>query len=120
MNTTVITGHLGSDPESFYTTDGTHILSFPVAFRSGKDKTSWIKVTCFNSLAELAAKCLHKGAKIGVSGHLDQEKWLTKEGEHRSSYKIIAGSIEFIKTDGRGFEGKKEAEDAPADDEIAF
>lgn len=108
MNTVVLTGHLGADPESFYTpTDGTLIVNFSLAFRSTKEKTGWIKVACFNKNAEVAEKYLHKGAKIGVVGLLDQDKWETDQGEHRSAMKLIANAIEFIKTDGRGFDGEE-------------
>lgn len=97
MNSCILTGNLGSDPESVYTVEGTHIVNFPLAFRSGKEKTSWIRVTCFNKLADLAEKYLHKGARIGVSGYLDQDKWTTDSGEHKSSFKLIANTLEFIK-----------------------
>jgi hypothetical protein len=62
MNQLIITGHLGDDVKDFFTPDGVAISTFPMAFRSGKDKTSWIRVSCYNKLAELATKCLHKGA----------------------------------------------------------
>lgn len=106
MNTIVLTGNLGNDPESFYTpADGTHIVNFSLAFRSTKkEKTNWIKVAVFNNNAEVAAKYLHKGARVGITGLLDMDQWETDEGQKRSAMKLIAQSIEFIKTDGRGFE----------------
>ena len=104
MNICVFTGNLGSDPESFFSEGGTQVVSFPMAFRSTKDKTGWVKVTCFNKTAELAEAHLHKGARVGIIGMLDQDKWETSEGESRTMLKLIANSIEFIKTDGRGFE----------------
>ena len=103
MNTVIATGNLGNDPEMFYTKDGDPIASFNLAVKSGKDKTSWIKVTSFKKLAEICETYLHKGAKVIVNGSLDQEKW-EKDGENRSNIKIIAYNIEFMKTDGRGFE----------------
>lgn len=75
MNTVILTGNLGADPESFFTPEGTQIVTFPFAFRSTKDKTSWIKITVFSKTAEVAAKYLHKGARVGVLGILDQDKW---------------------------------------------
>jgi len=106
MNILTLTGNLGTDPESFWTPEGTHIVTLHLAFRSIKDKTSWIKITCFNKLAELATTYLHKGAKIGVVGTLDQEKWTTDDGQNRSTFKLIANSLDFLKTDGRGYENK--------------
>jgi len=104
MNICIITGNIGNDPDSKYTQDGMLIVSFSLAFRSTKDKTCWIKVTCFNKTAELAQKYLHKGAKIAVTGILDQDKWTTESGEIKTLIKLIANNIEFIKTDGRGFD----------------
>ena len=113
MNTVILTGNLGGDPESFYTpTDGTHIVNFSLAFRSTKkDKPNWIRVTAFNSNAEVAVKHLHKGARIGVIGILDMDQWEVEEGQKRSAIKLIARSIEFIKTDGRGFEDNEQQDD---------
>ena len=104
MNISILTGHLGADPESKHTQDGMLIVNFSLAFKSTKDKTGWIKIVCFNKTAELAEKYLHKGAKIAVTGMLDQDKWTTESGENKTLIKLIANSIEFIKTDGRGFE----------------
>ena len=105
MNICIITGHLGADPESKYTQDGMLVVSFSLAFKSSKEKTGWIKTVCFNKTAELAEKYLHKGAKLAVTGMIDQDKWTTDRGENKTVIKLIANSIEFIKTDGRGFEG---------------
>lgn len=103
LNQCVLTGNLGADPESFFTTEGVQIATFNLAFRSGKDRTGWIKVASFNKLAELVEKYLHKGAKIAVVGNLDQKKWTADDGAKKSTFQILANHIEFIKTDGRGF-----------------
>jgi single-strand DNA-binding protein len=104
MNISILTGHLGADPESKFSQDGMLIVNFSLAFKSTKEKTGWIKIVCFNKTAELAEKYLHKGAKIAVTGILDQDKWVTESGETKTLIKLIANSIEFIKTDGRGFD----------------
>jgi single-strand DNA-binding protein len=117
MNTCVLAGNLGNDPESYFSSEGVHIVSFNMAFRSaGKDKTGWIKVTCFNKLAEIAEKYLHKGARIVCEGVLDHDKW-EKNGETRSAHKIVANQITFVKTDGRGFEKKDGDLEPPAQGE---
>ena len=115
MNTCVLTGNLGKDPEVTYSPDGLQIANFSLAFRSGKDKTSWMRITCFDRTAELAEKHLHKGARVAINGNIDQDKWVGNDGQNRSSYKLIARQIEFIKTDGRGFENGQNP-----DDEIPF
>jgi len=88
--------------------------SIYLAFRSSKKKTCWIKVTCFQRLAEITEKHLHKGARIAVIGTLDQQKWETDEGVQRSSFQLLCNSLEFIRTDGRGFdEGQANDDDTP-------
>ena len=94
MNHVIVTGNLGEDPKEFYTPDGVSISSFPMAFRSG-NKTSWIKVSCYAKLAELSMKCLHKGARVGISGVLDQQKWNDEHGNAKSTYRLLANQIEF-------------------------
>jgi single-strand DNA-binding protein len=113
LNSCILTGNLGADPEVFYSSEGNPVATFNLAFRSSKKKTGWIKVTCFNRLAEVAEKYLHKGARIGIIGTLDQQKWETDEGAQRSSFQLIANSIEFIKTNGKGFEDGQPEDDIP-------
>ena len=108
LNNCILTGNLGADPEIFYSSEGEPVATFNMAFRSSKKKTGWIKITAFRKLAEVVEKYLHKGAHIAVIGTLDQQKWETDEGVTRSSFQLIANSIEFIKTDGRGFEDQDE------------
>jgi len=110
LNSCILTGNLGADPEIFYSSEGDPIATFNLAFRSSKKKTGWIKITCFQKLAEITERHLHKGARIAVVGILDQNKWETDEGVTRTSIQLIANTIEFIKTDGRGFS------DNPPDD----
>ena len=104
INQLVLTGNLGSNPEIFFGSEGDPVTSFPLAFKSGREKTSWIKCVCFNKNAEVAEKYLHSGARVAVVGYLSQSKWKTNEGEPRSSYEMIVNAIEFIKTSGKGFE----------------
>jgi len=113
LNQSILTGNLGADPEVFYSSEGKPIATFNLAFRSSKKKTGWIKITLFHRLAEIAEKYLHKGARIGIVGTLDQQKWETDEGVKRSTFQLIANSLEFIKTDGRGFQEGQDKDDIP-------
>jgi len=105
LNQVILTGNLGDDPSAHYTPEGMAITHFNIAFKSSakKKEANWIKVSCFGKLAELASTYLHKGARIAVVGVLDQNKWQAEDGTNRSTFQIIGNSIEFIKTDGRGF-----------------
>ena len=121
LNQVVITGNLGDDPSSHYTPEGLAVSHFNIAFNSStrKKTANWIKVSCFGKLAEIATTYLHRGARIAVVGVLDQNKWTTDDGQTRSTFQIIANTIEFIKTDGRGFKGGETGKET-MNDEMPF
>ena len=103
LNQTVLVGNIGNDPIEHYSQDGVPVTTFDLAFASSKKKTCWIKVTFFNKMAELCSRHLHKGARVGVMGLLDASRWTDKEGNSHITFQILGNSVEFIKTDGRGF-----------------
>ena len=104
LNNCILTGNLGADPEVFYSSEGDPVATFNLAFKSSKKKTNWIKITCFHRLAEVAEKYLSKGNRVAIIGTLDQQRWETDEGATRSSFQLIANSMEFIKVDPKKFE----------------
>ena len=63
LNQCILTGNLGDDPSSHYTTEGMAITQFNIDFKSSAKKkdANWIKVSCFGKLAETASIYLHKG-----------------------------------------------------------
>ena len=113
LNSCILTGNLGADPEVFYNSEGDPIATFNLAFQSSKKKTGWIKVTCFHRMTQVAEKYLSRGDRIGIVGTLDQQKWETDEGVQRSSFQLITNSIEFIKTSDKGFEEGQDKDDIP-------
>ncbi len=108
MNTCALTGNLGADPEVFYNAEGHAVANFNLAFRAGRKKTGWIRVTCFNKTASTVEQYLRKGDRIAVSGSLDHNQWEASDGSKRSSIQMIANTVEFIKvkgfTEGQGDE----------------
>ena len=115
INQIVLVGHLGQDPESFFSGNGDPVAAFNLAFKSSgkKDDTGWIKVTSFGKLADVVISYLHKGAKIAITGTLHQDKWEDDNGKTKTAFKIFASGIEFIKTDGRGFNDGQESGTTP-------
>jgi single-strand DNA-binding protein len=114
INQCVLSGNLGHDPEMRYFGDNHDqpMATFSLAFRAGKNRTGWIKVVCFQRLAEVVEQYLHQGARVAVVGILDQQQWEATDGQQRNGFQLIAQTVEFIKTDGRGF-GSATPEDAP-------
>jgi len=98
-NVTIV-GNMTRDPEIRFTTGGKGVASFGVAvnrrFQQGgewQEKTSFFNVTAWDSLAENVAASLNKGARVIVSGRLEQREYETKEGEKRSVVEIVADEI---------------------------
>lgn len=99
-NTVTIVGNATRDPELRFTPSGTPICSFGVAWnrrfdRGGEqvEEVSFFDVTCWSSLAENVAESITKGARVVVSGRLDQRSWETPEGERRSKVEIVADDV---------------------------
>ena len=88
LNNCLLTGNLGADPEVFYSSEGDPIATFNLAFRSSKKKTNWIKITCFNKLAEIVEKHLHRGARIGIIGTLGPAKMGNRRGSAEKQLSI--------------------------------
>ena len=114
LNSVVLAGNLGNDPDIHFNSEGEPIASLTLLFGQAKRKPAGLRLLAFNRLSEICEKHLHKGAKIAVSGVLDHSQWETNEGAKRSAIQMIANNIEFIKTDGRGFEeGQDQGEETP-------
>jgi len=108
VNNITILGNLTRDPELRFTPNGTAVASFGLAVnRNIQNKTSgewetqvdFFNVTAWYKLAENCAESLNKGDRVLVTGRLSQDSWESKEGQKRSSVRIVASvvapSLEF-------------------------
>ncbi len=97
-----VAGNLTRDPEIRYTREGQATTSLSVAVnRRWQDKetkeweesVSFLDVVCWRDLAENVALSLTKGARVVVTGRLEQRSWESDEGEKRSKVEIVADEI---------------------------
>src|SRR2546430_4063911 len=58
-----------------------------------QEATSFFDVICWRELAENVAESLKKGARVVVTGRLEQRSYEAKEGEKRSVVEIIADEV---------------------------
>lgn len=93
MNTVVLIGRLGADPE----TNGTVTTMRLATDRwTGKESvTDWHRVVCFGGLGARVAKYLKRGRQAAVRGKVTYSKW-DKDGTTHYSTDIIADDIDFI------------------------
>jgi single-strand DNA-binding protein len=102
ITTTTIVGNLTRDPEIRYSRDGQATTSLSVAVnrrwqdrttKEWEESTSFFDVVCWRDLAENVALSLTKGARVVVTGRLEQRSWESDEGEKRSKVEIVADEI---------------------------
>lgn len=101
-NTITIVGNCTRDPELRFTSSGQALCSFGVAVnrrwqnkqtQEWEEQVSFFDVTCWQTLAENVAESIVKGARVIVTGRLDQRSWETDAGEKRSKVEIVADEV---------------------------
>src|SRR3954470_21150448 len=101
-NSITISGNITRDPEMRYTPSGVSKVTFGVAVnRSWRnqqtqewdEQTSFFNVVAWRQLAENVGASLTKGARVVVSGRLEQRSWETEQGEKRTIVEIVADDV---------------------------
>ena len=101
-NTVTVVGNLTRDPELRFTPSGQAVANFGLAVNrrwqnrstnEWEEATSFFDVTCWAQMAENVAESLPKGARVVVTGRLDQRSWENQEGERRSKVEIVADEV---------------------------
>lgn len=98
--TVTLIGNLTRDPELRFTAGGKGVASFGLAVNrrymvnnEWQEKVSYFNVTAWDSLGENACASLSKGARIIVTGRLEQREYETKDGEKRNVVEVIADDL---------------------------
>ena len=95
-------GNLTRDAEIRYTRDGQATTALSVAVnrrwqnrqtQEWEEAVSFFDVVCWRDLAENAALSLTRGARIVVTGRLEQRSWETDDGETRTKVELVADDI---------------------------
>ncbi len=101
MNSVVIIGRAGKDPEVKYFETGTVRASFSLAVnRIGGSKdnpiTDWFNIDAWGRTAEIVAQYLKKGREAAVAGRLNVRKWTDEAGNERDALSINASEVKFL------------------------
>lgn len=105
MNKVVMMGRLTADPEIRYGQGGSGmaVANFSIAVdrrfkRDGEPTADFFSCVSFGKQAEFAEKYLKKGIKVVVDGHLQNDSYTDREGNKRTSTKIILEGVEFAES----------------------
>ena len=128
MNSVVLTGRLGKDPEIRISQNITKVARFSlaVARRFKKDETDWINCVAFGKTAEFIEKYVKKGTKLCVAGCIQTGSY-EKNGQKYYTTDILVDNCEFCESKGNTSNGNAETGgtnfmDIPADldEELPF
>jgi len=100
-NSVSLVGNITRDPELRFTPSGQATASFGLAVnrrwqdrQSGEwqEATSFFDVVCWREMAENVAESLTRGARVVVTGRLEQRSW-DQDGEKRSKVSVVADDL---------------------------
>ncbi len=107
INSVVLVGRLGNDPELTYADSGTAIAKFRLAVNrprrrdaeAGQDQeTDWLNIVAFGNQAENCDRFLSKGALVGVEGRIQSRTWERDDGRREFFVEIVAWRVQFLET----------------------
>lgn len=129
MNKLVIIGNLTRDPELAETASGISYAKFAVAVTrnysnsDGERETDFFDITVWRERAELCAKYLRKGNKVGIVGSVQFRTYEDDNGNKRKITEVKVDEVEFLtpKQSEESKPAKKErAQLEEVDDDLPF
>jgi len=111
LNRVLLIGNLTRDPEIRYTPKGTAVAEIGMAINrvfTGEDgekreEVTFVDVTLWSRLAELAEQYLKKGRPVFIEGRLQLDSWDDKQtGQKRSRLRVIGENLQFLGARGEG------------------
>ena len=100
-NNVTVVGNVTRDPELRFTATGQAKANFGIAVnrrwqnrqtQEWEEATSFFNVVCWGDMGENVGESIQKGARILVTGRLEQRSWETDNGEKRSIVEISCSS----------------------------
>ena len=117
------TGYAGRDAEQKYLPNGTAVATFSMALDRGygdKKTTVWVRVTCWNKLAEIVGQYVNKGKLVYVTGELQEPRpYQSNSGEWKASLDITAREVKFLGGKGEST-GQGEAVASETEEQIPW
>jgi single stranded DNA-binding protein len=104
LNTVILKGNLGSDPQLTQTQYGKPVAVMKLAVErntkaSGTGENArpdWFRLVAFDQLGERCARYLHKGSEILVEGRLVNRQYQDEQEITRTTTEIWLRNVEFL------------------------
>lgn len=101
VNSVVVVGRVGQDPEMKYFDSGKVKTTFSLAVnrwdsRTKEETTDWFNIEVWDKQAEVAGEWVKKGRLVGVEGRLVVNKWQTPDGEVAERFLIRCNNVRLM------------------------
>lgn len=101
MNSVVVVGRAGQDPEIKYFESGKVKTSFSLAVNRWDPKTKsevadWFNIDVWDKQAEFAGEYVKKGRLVAVDGRIASSKWKDASGAEKERYNVIANNVRLL------------------------
>jgi single-strand DNA-binding protein len=110
LNKCLLIGNLTRDPDLRYTPKGTPITEISLAINRYRtddeghksEETTFVDVTLWARLAEIAAQYLKKGSPVCLVGRLQLDTWDDKQtGQKRSKLRVVGENLQLLQSVNR-------------------
>lgn len=114
------TGNLANDPELKKTNNDISVCTFRLAVQrdyrnaNGVREADFFNVVAWRGVADLCARWLSKGKKVGILGKLANRSYDAQDGTKRFTTEVVAERVEFLFQRGEAAQnGSESATDGP-------
>ncbi len=107
MNSVIIVGRCGQDPEMKYFESGKVKTTFSLAVnrwdtKTKSEVTDWFNIEFWDKQAEVAGEYVKKGRQVALDGKLTVSNWTTPQGETRTRYLIRGNNLRLLGSKAEG------------------
>jgi single-strand DNA-binding protein len=108
VNTMIVVGNVGKEPEMTYTPNGTAVTKFSIADNlpkkpnQDKPETQWFNCTAFGKTAETLNEHVKKGAKLYLQGSFHARPWTGNDGVAHISLDFTVEKFQFLDSKPNG------------------
>ena len=101
INSVVLVGRAGQDPEMKYFESGKVKTTFSLAVgrwdsKTKEEVTDWYNIEVWDKQAEFAGEYIKKGRQVVVDGRISISKWTDQTGEERERFLIVANNVRLL------------------------
>lgn len=101
INSVVVVGRVGQDPEMKYFESGKVKTTFSLAVgrwdsKTKEEVTDWYNIEVWDKQAEFAGEYIKKGRQVVVDGRISISKWTDQTGEERERFLIVANNVRLL------------------------